>query len=118
MSVKNGQARILSMLNPGVIPDGLIKTSRLLETTKILEAITKSESDGLFSPEILSIFNSVFQSHYFNESGNYDDLKKVYDQIAKKISVVNGFAQDKFFDSPLAMWPMYHFLQMKPGYPL
>lgn len=90
--------------------------SRLLETTKVLEAVMKGKGEGLYSPEILSIFNSVFQSHYFNDSGNYDDLKRVYDQIAIKISAVNGFPQDEFFDSPLAMWPMYHFLKMKPSH--
>jgi hypothetical protein len=79
-----------------VTADGLIKASRLLETTKVLEAVIKGESDGLYSPEILSIFNSVFQNDYFNENRNYDDLKRAYDQIARKISVACGFAEDKF----------------------
>lgn len=85
-------------------------TAPIRHAEKIIEPWRKSASDGLCSPEVLTILNDVFKKHYIGDGTTKKELDSLYSKVADHISNKIGVSGKLFLASPLAQWPLYHFV--------
>lgn len=71
--------------------------------------MTTAES-GLFRSECLSDLNEIFSCHYLTDKTPTETVFKLYEKAAQLIEHRQGIAKDKFFESALHVWPLYHFV--------
>jgi AbiV family abortive infection protein len=77
-----------------------------------LAILKRSQNDGLFSAEVLTIFNEEFQSRYINDKISIDIVKRINMKIAAKIENLTGIKKDLYNRSALNMYPLYHCLTL------
>lgn len=79
-----------------------------------LNKLLYTRDEGLCKPETLGILNEIFNKHYITEHTSNNQLFRLYEMVAEKIENVLGIPHNKFKDSALMEWPLYHFLQTGP----
>lgn len=78
------------------------------EAEKLIQPWRVANAIGLCNSNVLKILNSVFRKHYIGDNATCTQLEHLYGQIAVRIMADIDISRDKFVDSPLVVWPLYH----------
>jgi AbiV family abortive infection protein len=73
-----------------------------------------SLEEQLLQEGALDILNAIFKNNYIREDMTNDRLFRFYDQVAEAIEKTLNIPQNRFNESILRYWPLYHFLQNSP----
>ena len=73
-----------------------------------LKLLQQSQSDGLFSVVVLTIFNEGFNKNYINEKTAINTVKRLNAKIAAKIENLTGINVGLYDRSALNKYPLYH----------
>ena len=79
-------------------------------TEKLIEPWRKADSVGICSPKVLAILNAIFKKHYIREEGTREQLLRLYEQAAERVTPEAGIPPELFMTSPFVQWPLYHFV--------
>jgi AbiV family abortive infection protein len=82
----------------------------LTDTESILIRSQKTKELGLNLTNILTILNGTYRTRYVTEQTSCETLESLTDSIVKQISQDNGIPLDKYYDSSIFEWPLYHFV--------
>jgi AbiV family abortive infection protein len=85
-------------------PDPVAKAEALIAPWR------KADEDGLCSPQVLEIINSVFRGRYIRENTPNTELHRLFAAVEKRLTEEAGIPAEAFNASPLIRWPLYHFV--------
>jgi len=77
---------------------------------KLIKPWREADLVGISTPRVLSIMNAVFKKHYIGEDATRDELLRLYQQVAERVTAETGIATKTSMDSPLVQWPLYDFV--------
>lgn len=69
-----------------------------------------ADADGLCTPAVLEIVNSVFKARYINANTPNAELRRLYSAVEKRVVAETDITAAAFNASPLVRWPLYHFV--------
>ncbi len=78
-----------------------------------LEFLERSQKDGLFSVDVLTIFNEEFKKNYINEKTAINTVKRLNEKIAAKLENLTGIKAELYDRSALNKYPLYHLLTLR-----
>jgi len=99
--------------NPRIENRPLIISTLVLEISNAkekLELLRNTYDIGLYKLESLSIINDVYKRHYINERTPTGEVDRIYMKAAQQIENELGIPQEKFTQSTISKWPLYHFV--------
>jgi AbiV family abortive infection protein len=95
--------------------EGVFSEKPITTTSNLIQSWSDAASIGLCSGKVLGILNSVFKKHYIGEAVTRAELVRLYEKVGKRIAEDTGIAVESFVSSPLAEWPLYHFVSGNGG---
>ncbi len=81
----------------------------LSDSKKLLKNIDDSYGSGFFSPESLSILNSIFKNNFISEKDDIDKIKGLYRKVKGQLA---NHLEDEFEKSSLNKIPLYPFVHI------
>ena len=72
--------------------------------------MAQGDSVGLCSPEVLAILNATFKKQHIGKDGTWDQLLRLYKEVAQQVASEQGISIEVFMDSPFVQWPLYQFV--------
>jgi AbiV family abortive infection protein len=79
-------------------------------TEKLIDAWRQTDNNGLCSSQVLAILNDIFKLHYIQENTTWEQINKLYKQVAARVAKETGIAEEKFLAAPFVGWPLYSFV--------
>jgi AbiV family abortive infection protein len=79
-------------------------------TEKLIDAWRQTDKNGLCSSQVLAILNDIFKLHYIQKNTTWEQINKLYKQVAARIAKETGIAEEKFLAAPFVGWPLYPFV--------
>ncbi len=86
------------------------KPEPVAKVAGLLQPWRKADADGLCSPLVLEIVNSVFKGRYVGTDTPNADLERLYSAVEKRVTEEAGISSESFRASPIIRWPLYHFV--------
>ncbi|MBC8354546.1 MAG: AbiV family abortive infection protein [Planctomycetes bacterium] len=85
-------------------------SDRIAKVEKLIAPWRKADADGICTPEVLAIVNSVFKGTYVSVNTTTAALKRLYSVAEARLVAETGVSSEAFCASPLVRWPLYHFV--------
>jgi AbiV family abortive infection protein len=91
----------------------ILGATQVSRTENLIETWRKAASEGLCSPEVLSILHEVFKKHYVGDNATHKQLMRLHQRASARVVAQTGVSVDSFMTSPLVKWPLYHLVSKR-----
>jgi AbiV family abortive infection protein len=82
----------------------------LAKVESLIDPWRRANADGLCSPQVLEIINSVLKGRYVGADTPNAEIERLYSAAEKRLTAETSISSESFRASPLIRWPLYHFV--------